>query len=69
MSKFEDIESKTQVEFVESLSDKPGNQATTDYGTIDLLQDGSIVLIPTPSSDPKGKLRERALIFHLARST
>lgn len=69
MSKLEDVESKTQVEFVESLSDKPGDPATTDYGTINLFQDGSIVLVPTPSSDPKGKLRETTLIFHLARLT
>lgn len=69
MSRLEDVESKTQVEFVESLSDKPGDPATTDYGTINLFQDGSIVLVPTPSSDPKGKFRVPNLIYHLARST
>ncbi|EUC46991.1 hypothetical protein COCMIDRAFT_91283 [Bipolaris oryzae ATCC 44560] len=56
MSKLEDVESKTQVEFVESLSDKPLGPATTDYGTINLFQDGSVVLVPTPSSDPKDPL-------------
>lgn len=51
------VDSKSQVEMMEALSDKSGDVTTTDYGTIDLIQDGSIVLIPTPSSDPKGTFK------------
>lgn len=34
---------------------RAGRQA---HGTVQLLQDGSVVLIPTPSPDPKGNIQQ-----------
>ena len=41
---------------VEALSKDSGDMTNAGDGTINLFQDGSIILVPTPSADPKGEL-------------
>lgn len=46
------------VETIEGSATKVTTQEYQTYGTVQLLQGGSVVLIPTPSPDPKGKVTE-----------
>ncbi|KAG9250806.1 major facilitator superfamily transporter [Emericellopsis atlantica] len=57
MSQLADHEdSKSRVEMVEALSNASDDKINTGDGTINLFHDGSMVLVPTPSADPKDPL-------------
>lgn len=47
-------DSKTNVSLIESLKDA-GEQRIT--GTVKLIEDGEIILIPAPTGDPQGESR------------
>lgn len=52
-----EIRSSVDAVHVETAG-RPGGPITAEpqaHGTVQLLQGGSVVLIPTPSPDPKGK--------------
>lgn len=45
---------KPDVDAVENVVDKPHHESHDASGTVNLYQDGTVVLVPTPSPDPKG---------------
>lgn len=50
------------VDTIEGSATKVTAQEDQAYGTVQLLQGGSVVLIPTPSPDPKGKATEPPIL-------
>lgn len=46
---------KPDVDAVEDIIKTPHHEAHDASGTVNLYQDGTVVLVPTPSPDPKGK--------------
>lgn len=53
-----DIGPSVDAVHVETADRRDGPKAEPQaHGTVQLLQGGSVVLIPTPSPDPKGNIR------------
>ena len=55
MAERRSFDMKPDVDAVENVIDKPHHESHDASGTVNLYQDGTVVLVPTPSPDPKGK--------------
>jgi len=54
MAERRSFDMKPNVDAVENVVDKPHHESHDASGTVNLYQDGTVVLVPTPSPDPKG---------------
>lgn len=55
---------KPDVDAVENVVKDPHHESHDASGTVNLYQDGTVVLIPTPSPDPKGKYTNKFSFYH-----
>jgi hypothetical protein len=48
------LDMKAGVDAIEDVVKNPHHESYDASGTVNLYQDGTVVLVPTPSPDPKG---------------